>query len=186
MTIIVAGHFAHIEDLHEATAQLTGAGFARDEYATYFLNQPGQHGLYPVGGDAGSDEGTRDSGKTASAGAVAGGAAGAVVGSPGGPIGALAGAGIGAYLGSLAGALAGARDPDPDQATRERPAEPPPGPMVAVRADTQELEATAVDILDRCHARQIDRTHGEWHSGEWLDFDPRKPIQTLLRRDDQQ
>ncbi|MDX5410519.1 MAG: hypothetical protein LPJ94_09890 [Thauera sp.] len=182
MHIIIAGHFAHVEHLNEATAELDSRGFARENYAAYFLNPPGQHGLYVIGGDAQSDEGTRASGKTASAAAVAGGAAGAVVGSPAGPIGALAGAGVGAYLGAFIGALKGTRTPDPEHATRDHPAEPPGGPMLAVRVDNADTEAAVVDIFDRCQARQIDRTHGEWRDGSWLDFDPRKPIETLLSR----
>lgn len=182
MTAIIAAHFAHVEHMHEATAQLRAQGFSRDEYATYFLNPPGQHGLYHLGGDADSDEGTKKAGKNATAGAVAGGAAGAIVGTLGGPMGMLAGAGAGAYLGALAGALRAADAPEPAKATTEAPAEPPGGPMVAVNVDKPGAEAAAVAILGRCHARQIDRANGEWQEGDWLDFDPREPIQTLLRQ----
>lgn len=190
MATIVAGHFEHVEQLQKALELLAEQGFSKHDYATYYLNPAGQHGLFWLGGDARSDEGSRDAGKSAAVGAVVGGTTGVaagtttglMVGSIGGPIGALAGAGVGAYLGALIGALKGLHAPEPEQASVEHPVEPMGGPMVAIHAGTPGSDGTAIVILERCGAQQISRAQGTWKEGEWIDFDPRAPID-LIKRD---
>lgn len=183
MATIIAGHFDHVEHLEEAVRLLEGQGFAKDDYATFYLNPPGQHGLYSLGGDAPADQGAAGAGKGAAAGAAIGGGVGLAIGAIGGPIGALAGTGVGAYLGALAGALSQVDDPKPEAATLDRPAEPPGGPMLAIHCDAPGSEATAVAILGHSLARRIDRANGRWKDGSWTDFDPREPVLTLLKRD---
>lgn len=182
MTTIIAGHFENVDQLQDAVGQLGRQGFAPSDFATYFLNPPGQRGLYWLGGDAPSDQGTTGAGKGAAVGGAVGGTAGLAVGSIGGPIGALAGAGVGAYVGSLIGALSRMHEPEPDKATVEHPAEPPGGPMIAINVDRPGAEAAAIGILGRCGAVQINRANGTWQAGEWTDYDPRQPIDVLLQR----
>ena len=189
MSRIITGHFQHPEQLQEAVALLSAEGFGSEDYAIYYFNPPGSHGLYRIGGDASADEGTAGSGKSAAAGAAVGGTAGAAIGMLGGPIGALVVGGAGAYVGSLWGALSTMEDPDRAKATTEHPAEPPSGPMLAINIDRAEAgtehdaEPTAVAILTRCAAMQVDRANGTWKDGEWVDFDPRVPVETLHRRE---
>ena len=68
MTQIIAAHFNSVEELQAVVDTLPARGFGADDYATYFLNPPGQRGLYWLGGDAVSDEGASGAGRTAAAG----------------------------------------------------------------------------------------------------------------------
>lgn len=190
MATIIVGHFDRIVQLQEAVRLLEEQGFSPPDYAAYYLNPPGQHGLYGLGGDAHHDHGSHDAGPGAATGALlggatgalAGGAAGLAIGTIGGPIGALAGSSIGAYLGALAGALGRSTGPKASQASSEAPAEAPGGPMLAVLAERPGSEAAAVAIFGRALARRIDRANGDWVDGEWGNFDPREPVLTLLER----
>lgn len=184
MATIIVGYFDEIGQLEGATHKLTKQGLTATDMTYYYLNPPGAHGLYELGGDAPSDEGSTEAGKTAATGAAVGGAAGLAVGSIGGPIGALAGAGAGAYIGSLMGALKNLEAPDPDAATVDHPAEPPPGPLLAVRVLQPGEHAHLVDVLREFGAIRVDQTTGRWEDGTWVDFDPREDVQTLYRKDD--
>lgn len=183
MSTIITGHFDHIEQLQEAVRRLQAEGYTEDDYEAYFLNPPGQHGLYKLGGDAPSDEGSRDAGKGAAAGALMGGAAGLAIGSLAGPIGALAGSGVGAYIGAFAGALNKANAPHPEHASTDRPAEHAGGPMMAVNVDRPGSETTVVAIFTQANANCINRGTGEWVDGEWRDFDPRQPLHVVYQRE---
>lgn len=180
MARIIAGRFETQAQADGAIAALRNAGFASGDVTSFYLNPPGRHAEYPIGGDAHHDEGTKDSGKTATAGATIGGvtglALGAAVGAaaePGmGAIAGLAGAGVGAYVGSLAGGLTGARAGNPEEANREEPVERAAGMMVAVRVEGN--EAAAIDALRAQGALEIERATGEWRDSSWVDFDPRR------------
>ncbi len=182
MSTIIAGHFEHMEDLHEAVELLHERGFSAEDYATYYLNPPGAHGLYRVGIDARQEESAPGAGTGAATGAAAGGAAGAALGIIGGPIAALAGGGIGAYVGSLIGALGQMDRLERENADVEERAEHS-GPLIAVNANDSSEEQTAVNALMRCSPLQIDRASGDWQHGEWVDFDEREPLETLHRSD---
>lgn len=179
MALIIAAHFDHIEQLEYAIVRLNAAGYDPRDYARYLLNPPGQHGLFPLGGDAAADEGARDAGKGAAVGAAVGGAAGALLGSVAGPAGVLAGAGVGAYVGSLGGALNTLEDPDPERATRSAPAMPQGGPMLAVCTARHGTEAEVIDILSTASAHTVVRAQGTWGEAGWLDYDPREPMETV-------
>ena len=188
MTTIIAGRFETQAEADRAAEALAAAGFGPDEHTTFFLNPPGQHSQYPIGGDAHHDEGTKDSGPKATAVAAAGSVAGlalgtvtgAALGEPGFTVaGAIAGAGIGGYVGALAGGLTGSRAGDPDAASIEEPVERAAGMMVAVRADREGAEADALRVLRAQGAVEIERAQGEWRDGSWVDFDPRRPPQFI-------
>ena len=180
MATIVAGRVETQPEAERLIAALRDAGIAADDITSFYLNPPGRHGEYPIGGDAHHDEGTKESGKTAgvgvAVGSLAGAAVGAALGAVAGPgvaaVAGVAGASVGAYGGSLAGALHGSRAGDPQQANIEEPVERPPGVMVAVRVDSN--EDAALDVLRSNGALDIERTTGEWREGEWIDFDPRR------------
>lgn len=184
MARIIAGHFGDIEQLREAVARLRERGFTADDYATYYLNPPGGHGLYRISFDAENNENAPGAGVGAATGAAAGGAAGLAIGIVGGPMGALAGGGIGAYIGSLMGALGQMDQLETEDAGVEHPDDPVSGPMIAVNAVGGKAEQQAIDVVMRCSPLQVDRARGDWQHGEWVDFDPREPVETLHRREE--
>jgi hypothetical protein len=180
MAKLVVGRFDNIDDVKRVLQALPQAGFARAEFGTFYATPPGQHQLYPIGGDAHSDEGARHAGKGAAAGAAMGGAAGLAVGALAaaalpfaGIAAALAAAGIGAYTGSLMGALSRTREPVPEAATTEHPVEQPGGPRVAVNVDRAGTEPVAIALLERHGATDLSSAEGVWHGRAWLDYDPR-------------
>jgi hypothetical protein len=192
MSTIIAGRFSDIDRVNAALAALPTEGFAREEYAGYYVAPPGEHGLLPLGGDAHSDEGAREAGSGAAVGAVTGGAAGTVVGGAagaaagapiGGPVGAVVGAGIGAYVGSLVGALRKTRPGRREHADTEEPVERAGGAMIAVCVDRPGAENKAIALLERHDADEIERAHGDWRDGGWQDFDPRVPTETVRKKD---
>jgi len=182
MAKLIAGRFENVDDLRRALYALRDAGFERHEFGSFYVAPPGQHALYPVGGDAESDRGAKDAGQGAAAGAAVGGVTGLAVGAVAaaampiaGIAAALAAAGIGAYVGSLAGALSKTRPADEIEATPEHPVERPGGPMVAVCVDRPGTEAVAVATLERLGAKDVSHAEGKWHERIWEDFDPRVP-----------
>jgi hypothetical protein len=183
MATIIAGRFETQAQADNALAALRTAGIAASDASSFYLNPPGQHAQYPIGGDAHHDEGTKHAGKAAGAaaavgsvtGLVLGGATGAAIGEPGfTAAGAIAGAGIGGYVGSLAGGLAGSRGGDPAKATPEEPVERAAGVLVAVRVDA-DAQSRAIETLRVQGASEIERAEGEWRDGAWADFDPLRP-----------
>jgi hypothetical protein len=46
MSTIIVGHFDQMEHLREAMMLLEGLGFRSSDYAAYYLDPPGQHGVY--------------------------------------------------------------------------------------------------------------------------------------------
>jgi phage tail tape-measure protein len=161
---------------------LAAAGFSRSEYGTFYVAPPGQHDIFPIGGDAYRDAGTEDSAKGAATGAAIGGAAGLAAGAAAAiavPIAgiaiALAGTGVGAYVGSLMGAMSSTKEVDTDESTRAEPVEPQGGVRIAINVERPGTEAQARDILRRSGAEHIVEADGEWHDRQWKDFDPRVP-----------
>ncbi|MGQ0526099.1 MAG: hypothetical protein ACT4P8_20835 [Betaproteobacteria bacterium] len=176
---IIAGNFEDNSRATEAVKALVKGGVAPDQVCVFFLNPPGQHDAYPVGGDRGESPGSRQSDTGALKGAAVGGAAGLAAGAAAastavlGPIAVLAGLGVGAYTGALAGALSktGRR---PEKEAGE-PASPPPrraGMVVAVNVSANASENLAADVLRQHGARDIERAQGTWTRGKWEDFDP--------------
>ena len=106
---IIAGNFENNSQATQAVEKLVHSGVAPDRVCVFFLNPPGQHATFPVGGDRNESPGATQSDTGALKGAAIGGAiglgAGVAASVVAGPIAALAGLGVGAYTGSLAGAL---------------------------------------------------------------------------------
>lgn len=179
METIVAGRFETFEQANKAAEHLVAAGFRDEDASAFFVNPPGQHAQFPVGGDQYADAHATVAGSGAVAGAVAGGAAAglaAAMAVPGLNVAVVLGViGVGAYTGSLAGTLArlGPRKPpEESQASPGRPA----GVLVAVRTLSEEAEEIAVDVLRREGAIDIEHAKGVWQDGEWKDFDPLAPV----------
>ncbi len=182
MSRIVAGVF---DDEHAATSaahELRTAGFEASDLDQFALNPPGRHNRLPLGGDEDSDPKAAGGQSGALAGAAVGTAVGAAVGLAAapvvGPVAIAGGAAAGAYAGSLAGAVnrMGANPASPNL----RPA----GVMVAVNAEFSEDEEIAIDLLGEHGARMIECANGAWRNGKWMDFDPVRPPDVVVDRDE--
>src|SRR4051812_50063977 len=108
MATIIAGMFDTIDKAAGAIDDLLGGEFNDKDVFSFANNPPGQHAVFPIGGDENKDPGAShaesDAGKGAALGIGTGAAIGAVAaGAPG----AAGGAGIGAFVGSPGGALPG-------------------------------------------------------------------------------
>lgn len=181
MTLIIAGRFETFEAANGAAQRLMREGVSEDAMHVFYVNPPGAHDNYPVGGDVGSDPGTRGAPRKAVGVATLMGAVGAVVG--GLVISAfaetiipiIAGAGVGAYIGSLAGAVSGMdrrRDSVQQPHTNRVQGEGrPAGVMLAVNA-AGEHEAMIARVLTESGGESVERAQGRWRSGKWEDFDP--------------
>jgi len=181
MTDIVAGRFEQQTDAQAAVERLLRHGFRRDDVSSFFVNPPGQHARFPVGGDRNVSPGARGAGSAALIGAVIGGVLGFVFGLAAmkvyGFAAAVAGAVAGAYLGMLGGALARMQD---RRTTRTgAPAEVPEvrhaGIMVAAHATSESSRDEAVRTLRSSGALDVETAQGEWREGRWTSFDPTTP-----------
>ncbi len=188
MATIIAARVETQQRADELMAQLQSRGVAADDMQAFYVNPPGQHGTYPIGGDVAVDTGTEDSnlGQASgiAAGAAAGLAAGAVAGAvipPLAPIIAVALAGVGAHVGGMAGALASTRTsheekqetetstPDADAVNMRRG-----GMTLAVRVNSAN-ERIVIDAMSAAAVEDLERAQGDWQDGQWVDFDPLAP-----------
>ena len=53
--------------------------------------------------------------------------------------------------------------------------------MVAVNTDSDEDQDTAIRLLRDRGAQMIERADGSWHNGKWVDFDPVRPPDIIVR-----
>jgi hypothetical protein len=180
MPNIVAGRFEQQTDADAAIAELLRLGFARDQVTSFFVNPPGEHAKFLIGGDREASPGAESAGTGAVAGAAVGGAVGVGLGLAAtpvvGPVALPTTAGVGALVGALAGALGKMED-----APAELPyTEPPPevrhaGIVVAAHVPEPEQRASALEVLQASGAKDIETAEGHWHDGQWTDFDPVAP-----------
>ena len=80
MTTIISGNFQQQAEAQSALSDLAGAGFEAGKTTTFFVNPPGQHDRYPIGGDEDESPGTEDAAAGSASGAAVGGAIGVAVG----------------------------------------------------------------------------------------------------------
>ncbi|MEO7726525.1 MAG: hypothetical protein ABIS45_04680 [Burkholderiales bacterium] len=187
MTTIIDGRFQQQDAAKQALSELTGAGFAQSATALFFVNPPGQHAQFPIGGDEDESPGTEHAAGGSATQAAVGGAIGVAVGLATlpllGPGAAVAAAGVGAYGGALYGALHNTDD-------KSNPATPAAeaggngshrhsGVVVAVAAPSPEQQAAAVRILRARGAADIESAEGTIVAGEWIDFDPLTPLKPI-------
>jgi outer membrane lipoprotein SlyB len=189
MPTIITGNFQQQDAAQRALTALTSAGFAIGQTTTFFVNPPGQHATFSVGGDENESAGTHEAGTGAASGAAVGGVIGAAVGVATlpllGPAAAVAAAGVGAYAGSLYGALVHTEDHDQmrDEAVRaglqfsDLPRKS--GMLVAVSAEADAQQVTAIRILRAYGATDGASSEGTIIDGQWTDFDPLTPLRLL-------
>ena len=186
MPNIIAGRFIEQAEAEAAMARLEKARFPRDAMASFFVNAPGQHDRFPIGGDEDESPGTEHAAAEAISSAVGGGigvAVGLVTLPVLGPIAPLAGAAVGAYVGSFIGALDSMQANDtPNASTAVAPQEPrKSGMMVAVLASATAGREQAISVLRSCGASDVEQAQGNIRGRAWADFDPLTPVAVVDR-----
>jgi hypothetical protein len=179
MSTIIAGHFELQDDVERARRALVDAGFSNERISGFYLSQPGQHDLTPIGGDNQHSPGAKESpqglAQGAATGAAVGVAAGAATSPVTGPLGPIVGGLLGAHVGSLFSFSkmkeAGEREEGGRAPVENRPA----GMLVAVAFDEPDLEGQAVELLRGLGAHHIERAKGNIVDGDWADFDASVP-----------
>jgi hypothetical protein len=176
MTTIIAGHLQLQDQIADARIALLAAGFAAERISAFYVNPPGQHDMYELGGDHDKSPGAKDSDEGVVQGGATGAVAGAVIGSATipvtGPLGPVVGALVGAHVGSLY-SLSKMKDAgEPEQDGENVVAPRKAGMMIAVAVADAFQQQTALEVLRRHGAEGIERAEGEIAGGDWRDFDP--------------
>jgi hypothetical protein len=179
MSTIIAGHFQLQDDVDRARRALVDAGFSNERISGFYLSQPGQHDMTPIGGDNQHSPGAKESPKGlaqgAGTGAAVGMAAGAVTSPVTGPLGPVVGGLLGAHVGSLFSFSKMKEAGEEEEGGRAPVENRMAGMLVAVAFDEPGQESQAVDVLRRLGALQIERARGNIVDGDWADFDASVP-----------
>jgi hypothetical protein len=176
MSTIIAGHFLLQDEVDEARRELVGAGFRDERISAFFVNQPGQHDMTPIGGDHLQSAGAKETPIGVLEGTAAGGVVGAALGAATsivtGPVGPIVGGLVGAHVGSLF-SFSKMKEGGEAEEGGENAAEPrKPGMLVAVAIDDAAEEARVLEVLRDLGAHHIERAEGSVVDGDWVDFDP--------------
>ena len=175
MANIIAGEFATIAETETVADTSTSADFDATDSAVFMLTAPGQHVIYPIGGDEDAAPGARQAHTGAVSGAIIGATVGLGLGAATmaatevGPAIAATVAAAGAYAGSLVGALNKVGDDEtfhPHEPVRHA------GAMVAVNAISAMSVKRAIAVLRAHGAKQVESAEGRLDNGKWIDFDP--------------
>ncbi|TFW36034.1 hypothetical protein [Massilia horti] len=178
MSTIIAGHFQLQDEVEQARQALAEHGFDPDRISGFFLSQPGQHDMTPIGGDYIESPGAEDAPvgvvEGVTGGAAIGVAVGAVTAPVTGPLGPLVGGLVGAHLGSL---FSFSKMHEAGQQGEDEPCAA--GMVLAVALDDPAREGRAVEVLKSLGAERIARTTGNIVGGDWTDFDPTVPVHLI-------
>jgi hypothetical protein len=186
MSYIIAAHFTLQEQVDNARNALIDAGFPAERISAFYVNQPGQHDLYPLGGDREKSPGAKETPQGVAAGMSAGGAVGAAIGAATmpltGPAGPVVGALVGAHVGSLysfkdlkeagepEGGAENASGAVSGDANEERARKA--GMLIAVALGGEAEQPRALAVFRRLGASQLEQAQGNISDGDWTDFDP--------------
>jgi hypothetical protein len=182
MSLIVAGRFQTFDKAEQAASQLFARGFLEEDVSLFYVNPPGQHAIFPTGGDVDVDRSMRPAQKGAGGGVVVGAVIGAAVGAAivaathqSALVFVIASA-VGAYIGSFIGAMGTARhakDDPPLPASHHQEQQPTreSGVLLAVHV-TDENRRMAEEVLLEAGASDVERASGRWQQGRWADFNP--------------
>lgn len=183
MAQIIAGYLQLQEDAEQARAALRAAGFPEERISAFYVNQPGQHDVYPIGGDREESPGAKETPEGVSKGMAAGGAIGAAIGAVTavvtGPAGPVVGALVGAHVGSLysLNSMKGRGEAEEGGENQERVRRA--GMLVAVALADESERAGAIAALRGVGAERIEQAEGTISGGDWSDFDPLAPPQPV-------
>lgn len=175
-TPIIAGRLKQQSEVEDTVEELQRAGFARESISAFYVNPPGQHDAYPIGGDRLESPGAKEAGKGVAAGAAAGAVIGAATAPFLGPVGPITGSLVGAHLGGTIGSLSQMKEKGEtgEHAEDTQNAQPPrhAGMLVAVAVTGDEQQQRAITVLHVCGATEIERAEGTIANGDWNDFNP--------------
>lgn len=176
MSTIIAGRFQLQDDVDRARSALVDAGFDAGRISGFYLSQPGQHDVTPIGGDHLQSPGAKETPEGVVQGVATGGAVGAAIGAATvpvtGPLGPVVGGLLGGHVGSLFSFSKMKERGEPEEGGENAVPPRAAGMLVAVAFDDAGLEAQAVDLLRRLGAHHIERAEGNIVDGDWADFDP--------------
>jgi hypothetical protein len=177
MSTIIAGHFQLQDEVDNARRELIGAGFPEERISAFFVNQPGQHDMTPIGGDHQQSPGAKETPIGVLEGTAAGGAVGLALGAVTapvtGPVGPIIGGLVGAHVGSLFSFSKMKEGGEAEEGDDENLVEPrKPGMLLAVALADGGEESRALDMLRDLGAHHIERAEGTIVEGDWVDFDP--------------
>jgi hypothetical protein len=176
MSRILAGRFQLQDQIDAARNALIAAGFPEDRISAFYVNQPGQHDTYGIGGDREKSPGAKETPEGVAKGVTAGGAVGAAVGAAAsvvtGPIGPVVGALVGAHVGSLYSfnSLKEKGEGEEGGENLHRPREA--GMLIAVALDEEAQGQRALDVFRELGALHVEQAEGTISAGDWSDFDP--------------
>ena len=176
MSTIIAGRFQLQDEVDRARAALVESGFDADRISAFYLSQPGQHDMTPIGGDHIQSPGAKEAPEGVLQGVATGGAVGAAVGAATipvtGPLGPLVGGLVGGHVGSLFSFSKMKDRGEAEQGGENVVAPRAAGMLVAVAFDDQAAQDKAIDVLRRVGAHHLERAEGNIVDGDWADFDP--------------
>lgn len=184
MSTILAGHFQLQDEIQRAREELVRAGFPDERISAFYLNQPGQHNLTPIGGDHLISPGAKETTVGVVEGEVTGGAVGAAIGAATIPVtgvlGPVVGGLVGAHVGSLYSFHKMKEKGEHEKGDHENELEVrPAGMLIAVACATGADEDKALELLRRLGAHHIEKAQGTIEGGDWTDFDPLSPPQMV-------
>jgi hypothetical protein len=146
---------------------------------SFFVNPPGQHARFPVGGDRNISPAAQGAGLAAIGGTILGTALGFVVGLLAsrafGAVAIIVGTAAGAYLGMFAGALTRLQGRPKGKRGAAVTQLRSSGIIVAAHTPTAKSRDEAVRTLLSAGAADLEAARGDWHDGQWADFDPTMP-----------
>ncbi len=175
---IIAGHFVTLEQAAHAEQALHAKGHDARSISVFYVNPPGQHDVFPIGGDRSQSPGAKQTVMGLAAGGCGGAAIGAAVGALGfsaaGVVAPLLGGLVGAHLGVLVGSLASTKQRGEIGRHERENAEPvrKSGVIVAVCIDNSVQESATIETLRELGATRIERAKGVIRDSDWVDFDP--------------
>jgi hypothetical protein len=151
MATIIASRFQLKEQAELVIEQLIQVGFDADKITSFYVNPPGQHAVYPIGGDRYQSPGVPVFGHRAE----------------------------NVSLGVTVVETVIGTEPVKDMSIEGKPGdqhETAPlrraGMLVAVELDDRNFQDRAVTFLEKLGAEDIEKSEGKIIEGEWLDFDP--------------
>lgn len=176
MSTIIAGRFQLQDDVDRARSALADAGFDPGRISGFYLTQPGQHDVTPIGGDHLQSPGAKETPEGVMQGVATGGAVGAAIGAATvpvtGPLGPVVGGLVGGHVGSLFSFSKMKERGEPEEGGENAVPPRPAGMLVAVAFDDPAREGAAIDVLRQLGAHHIERAEGNIVDGDWADFDP--------------
>ncbi|MBC7514150.1 MAG: hypothetical protein H7234_06910 [Herminiimonas sp.] len=187
MARIIAARFQEQEQVTQVLEAMQDAGVAQERVSSFYVNPPGQHNLYSIGGDREDSPGAHETGTGVATGVATGGAVGAAVGLTGvpvfGPVGPAVGALVGAHIGGLIGSLSQMKEKGETEASTPEAAgsdnamhQRKAGMMLAVAVGVADPagpdEDEIVRIMRVFGGHDIEEAEGNIVSGNWEDFDP--------------